>query len=181
MVKLKHKKKKTQIPKRPTTVLILGWLLILQSAILFGLGLFHFNLNEGPQLFSSWFSQLWYGAPSISGPPMSFRIFLNELINNATSQHLLSALIESAALFFLTILALSAAYGFFRLWRIAWGQAVFVQGACLLIALILYFLGKPYHIYIVMIYSIFMVLYLNYANIQEVFHERLPIIDAELE
>ena len=49
---------------------------------------------------------------------------------------------------------------------------MFVQGASLLLTLIFYFIGKPPHIFIIMIYAIFMVLYLNYANVQEVFENR---------
>ncbi|MCJ7625096.1 MAG: hypothetical protein MUO76_16470, partial [Anaerolineaceae bacterium] len=82
------------------------------------------------------------------------------------------ALIESTILFFLTILALWSAIGFFRLWCIAWTSAMFVQGASLLISLILYFLSKPIHITFLMISGIFMVLYLNYADIQNYFQVR---------
>ena len=49
---------------------------------------------------------------------------------------------------------------------------MFVQGASLFLALIFYFIGKPPHIFIIMICAIFMVFYLNYANIQDVFEHR---------
>ena len=96
-------------------------------------------------------------------------VFFSQLIKNAESQQLLIALIESAVLFMLTILALWSAIGFFRLWRIAWTAAMFVQGASLMTSLTLYFLSKPLHITFLMISGIFMVLYLNYADIQTIF------------
>jgi len=72
-------------------------------------------------------------------------------------------------LFPLTILALWAVVGMLRWWKIAWMQAMFVQGTCLLISLILYFLGKPNHIFLLMGTGVFMVLYLNFANKQNLF------------
>ena len=152
--------------ERPKTVTIIGWLLLLQSLIMFSLGVYHFALNHAAILFSGWFGEF------ISGQGDSLGKFLNELFLSVSEPSQRVALIESFALFVLTILALSAAYGFLRLWRIAWVQAMLVQGASLLIALILYFQSKPLHIYILMFFGVFMVLYLNYANLQVFFQIR---------
>lgn len=67
------------------------------------------------------------------------------------------------------ILAVLAAIGFFRLWPAAWLNAVMVQGTSLLIALFLYFHEKPFYLYLIMIFSIFMVVYLNYSEVKEAF------------
>jgi hypothetical protein len=48
------------------------------------------------------------------------------------------------------------------MWRIAWLMAMLVQGLSLLTALVLYFNQKPGYVYVIMLYSIFMVIYLNY-------------------
>jgi hypothetical protein len=162
--------KKGKHPKRPKLVTIFGLLLILEALELFVLGAFHFSMNQGPQLFSSLFAQWLTGRKPVT--LQSVEIFMRQLIANADSQRLLIALIESAILFSLTILALWSAIGFFRLWSIAWTGAMFVQGGALLTSLILYFLSKPIHITFLMISGIFMVLYLNYADIQTYFQIR---------
>lgn len=161
-------KQKRGHSKRPAVVTILGWLLLLQTIEMFLLGIYHFNLNNGPQLFSMWLS----GEPLFGRQSLTFDTFFQQLIENATNQDLILALVESAALFLLTIFTLSAAIGFFRLWRVAWIQAMCVQGASLFIALILYFLEEPLHIYLLMISGIFMVLYLNYADVQTYFQTK---------
>ena len=160
-----HKKGKQT--KKPALVTIFGFLLILEAFELFILGVFHFSMNRGPQLFYELFAQWFTGRIQVTF--MSIEIFFRQLIKNAESQQLLVALIESAVLFMLTILALWSAIGFFRLWRIAWTAAMFVQGASLMTSLTLYFLSKPLHITFLMISGIFMVLYLNYADIQTIF------------
>ncbi|MCJ7624701.1 MAG: hypothetical protein MUO76_14460 [Anaerolineaceae bacterium] len=162
--------KKGKNPKRPKLITIFGFLLILEAIELFALGVFHFSMNQGSELFSSLFAQWLTGRTQVTFE--SIKIFMRQLIANADSQLLLIALIESTILFFLTILALWSAIGFFRLWRIAWTSAMFVQGASLLISLILYFLSKPIHITFLMSSGIFMVLYLNYADIQNYFQVR---------
>jgi len=72
----------------------------------------------------------------------------------------------------LGILAILAATGFFRLWPGAWMNAVMVQGTSLLIALFLYFHEKPFYIFLIMVFNIFMVIYLNYSEVKEAFHSR---------
>ena len=148
---------------KPRTIGILTWLLLLEAVIMFVLGVYHFSLNDGPFLLSQWLTDLF------SGKVVSFQDLVYKLIDNAVTLGLQSALIESVALFLLTILTLSTVYGFIRSWRIAWTQAIFVQGASLAIALILYFQSKPTHIFLMMVIGIFMTLYLNYADLGEYF------------
>jgi len=152
--------------ERPKLVTILGILLILQAVFLFGLGIYHFAiLSFGPTLLSQWLS----GEPSLGGRSLDFQMFVRELFSQAATHKLLSTLIESLILFILTILALVSGVGFFRLWRSTWLLAMFLQGGALVLAIILYIIKKPNHIYLLMLSGIFMVLYLNYADLRSVF------------
>jgi hypothetical protein len=72
----------------------------------------------------------------------------------------------------LAVLALSAAVGFLRLVPAAWVSAVTVQGANLLLALLLYFGGRPSYVYGMMLVGIFMVIYLHQADVQAAFRRR---------
>jgi hypothetical protein len=72
------------------------------------------------------------------------------------------------------LLSLSAALGFFRLVPAAWVNAVTVQGAALMLALVLYFRGRPAYVYGIMLYGIFMVLYLHQADVQAAFRPPPP-------
>lgn len=69
----------------------------------------------------------------------------------------------------IALLALSSAFGFFRMARGAWVSAVLVQGLTLGLALLLYFRDRPAFIYLLMVYGIFMVLYLHQADVQAAF------------
>jgi hypothetical protein len=75
----------------------------------------------------------------------------------------------------LALLAVAGAIGFIRLRRGGWVSAVFVQGASLLMALVLYFRGRPDFVppyaYVMMVYGIFMVLYLHQADVQAAFRQ----------
>jgi hypothetical protein len=158
----------TKKRSRPAMVNILGCLLILQAVELFLLGVYHFNMSQGPQLLNQFLSHWLSG--EIPADLASLRLFIHQLVQNSASRSLAIALVESAALFLLTTLALWAAVGFFRLWEIGWMQAMFVQGATLLIALILFLYSRPSHTYLLMGTGVFMVLYLNFSDLQAVFH-----------
>ncbi|HSM54732.1 MAG TPA: hypothetical protein VK879_01140 [Candidatus Sulfomarinibacteraceae bacterium] len=71
----------------------------------------------------------------------------------------------------LGVLALLAALGFFTLRPGAWVIAILVQALSLLSSLIYYFDRRPqsFVLYSLMVYSIVMVLYLNYANVPSAF------------
>lgn len=153
--------------KRPRIVWILSVLLVLQAGGLFMLGVYHFSMSSGPQLFYELFGRWLGGGNILALQPVRF--FFHQLMVNSATTILVIALVESAALFALTVLALWAAVGVFRMWRIGWTQAMLVQGASLLTALILYFINRPRHIFILMATGVFMVLYLNYADLRYYF------------
>jgi hypothetical protein len=69
----------------------------------------------------------------------------------------------------LSTLALLAAIGFLRMRRNAWTVAMLGQGLSLLMALLIYFKGKLWYSYIMMLFNIPMVLYLNYHEVRAAF------------
>ncbi len=79
----------------------------------------------------------------------------------------------------LALLALVAAGGFLRQWRQAWVVGVMVQGVELLLALILFYRGRPAYVHVMMVYGIFMVLYLHQADVQAAFRPHEPVDAAE--
>lgn len=157
--------------KVPGLVRVCGWLLFAEAVILFILGYYHFHLNDGPWLFNRLFARWISGETRFSYTEI--HQFSVDLINSAISAQLLTALIESAVLFFLTALALYAAFGFFRRWGIAWTVALMVQAGMLLTSAVLYFVNRPRHIFLMMAIGIFMVLYLNYADVHAYFNAAL--------
>lgn len=83
-----------------------------------------------------------------------------------------------------------AAIGFFFLWRIAWLIAMITQGSSLFGALSIYFtftsaLSQARFIYLIMLYSIVLVLYLNTNDVRITFQSKTPLsglpTDAETE
>jgi magnesium-transporting ATPase (P-type) len=133
--------------KRPWSVTAVGLLLLLQAVGLFGLGAIHFAMV--------YMVDLWAPLSALSA---------EELLLGVDNKVVMSILFIP-----LSLLAILAAVGFRRLWRNAWTNAMLLQGLTLLIALILYFTAKPFYVYILMLYGIFMVLYLNYYHVQMAF------------
>jgi hypothetical protein len=126
--------------KRPWPVTANAWLLLLEAVGFVALG----ALYLGP-LGAQW--------------PLTPEVWAAERIAVLTG--LLFALVA--------VLSLSAAFGFFRLVPGAWTNAVMVQGGTLLLALVLYFRGRPAYVYGMMLYGIFMVIYLHQADVQAAF------------
>lgn len=81
----------------------------------------------------------------------------------------LPGLLNSSAFNLLALLALIASFGFLRLHRLGWLCAMLLQGLCLLLALSLYAREKAPLAYLLMFYSIGLVLYLNYSDVQSAF------------
>ena len=140
--------------KRPWPVTAVGLLLLLQAVMLFGLGAIYF-----------------------------VAVYLLDAFGHVlelSAEELLLGMAESVVMSIifipLSLLAILAAIGFLRLWRSAWTNAMLLQGLTLLIALILYFTGKPFYVYILMLYSIFLVLYLNYYDVQMAFRPQ-PVVE----
>jgi hypothetical protein len=131
-----------KIKSRPGSVTILGLLLLLQAVGLFDFGLFFFTRGFGLKR------------------NLIVELLIAEPVN---------ALAMSIIFIPLSLLALLAAVGFFRLWRAAWVMAMLTQGLSLLTALVLYFNQQPGYVYISMLFSIFMVIYLNTSEVYAAF------------
>jgi hypothetical protein len=129
-------------PKRPWAVSAIGWLLVLEAAGWLAIA----ALYVGP-----WVSRLPF----------------------MPAEWLEQRLVRTTGLIFclLAVLALTSALGFFRMTRTAWLSAVLAQGLNLLLALLLYFSGRPAFVYPLMLYGIFMVLYLHQADVQAAFRQ----------
>lgn len=123
---------------RSGPVTMLGLLLLLQAFGLFDLGLFFFTGGLG----------------------LRRSLIIERLIAEP-----INALAMGIIFIPLALLGLLAGIGFLRLWRVAWMMAMFTQGLSLLAALMLYFNQRPGYVYIIMLYSIFLVIYLNTAEI----------------
>lgn len=137
---------------RPRLLNLIGWFLILQAAAWLVLGIYHFFiLNFGPNLLTAW----------IVDKTITLRSMLAELFAQAAAQEVLSTLVESLVLIGLALLGLFTAFGFFKGRRNAWILAVTIQGVSLILGLVVYFIKKPVHIYLVLLISSLMVAYLS--------------------
>ncbi len=153
---------------RSRLVVMMGWLLFFQAVSLVAFGIYHFLILQfGPELLTLWWSQRIYGPNRL----LALYGLLTELFTTASSQHVLSTLVESLLLFLLAILALFASFGFFFRRKFAWILAMSVQGSMLTLALIIYLIQKPLHTYFLMIYGIIMVIYLQHADIYQSFRK----------
>ena len=76
---------------------------------------------------------------------------------------------NSLAFSALSLLALMAALGFFGLWRTAWLNSMVVQGLMLFVALVMYFQGERFYVFLMMAYGTFMVVYLHHPDVQATF------------
>ena len=94
-----------------------------------------------------------------------------------------SATLNGLVFAVLALGALAGSLGFFRLRRGGWVSAVFVQGAGLFLALVLYFRGRPAlvppYAYVMMLVGILMVLYLHQADVQAAFRENTEAATQE--
>jgi hypothetical protein len=141
--------------RRPWAVTVIGLLLLVQAASLLGIG------------------ALDLAAAYLSNLPTAVSA-LAKLLSGAASSAGLGAIFV-----FLSILAVLAAVGFLRLRRIAWTTAMLVQGLALFVALVLYFRGKSWYAYILMLYGILMVLYMNTYDVRMAFRPWLRIGDRD--
>lgn len=81
----------------------------------------------------------------------------------------------------LAFLAVLAAAGLFRLWPIAWINAMSVQGMVLLVLLLFHFSGNISGApdYLTMAYSVLIVLYLNYGPVRRTFRPTYLVEEGE--
>ena len=138
---------------KPWPVSVLSLLLLLQAGGFFDLGLFFFTSGLG---------------------------LTHSLVMEALLAEPINTLAEGVVFIPLSMLALLAAIGFARLWRTAWLLAMLLQGLSLLTALVLYFNQQPGYVYIIMLYSILMVIYLNYFEVYATF-QPASILEEEPE
>lgn len=136
-----HYKVSGQLEEQVWPVKALGWLLLLQAAVLLGSGIFH--------LITVNFLT-------------SFKLLLTLLSTPEVLNSLYLRTFFSIILIPLALLVSIAAIGFWRAWLTAWLYAMIGQGLILAISLALYFYGQPD--YLAMVSSTFLVLYLNYAD-----------------
>lgn len=156
------------IQNRPRLVGIMGWLLLVQAIFLIIFSVYHFLILQfGSQLVREW----WTGGLPGGNQLNTLIVFISELFARARVQNDLSTLVESILLVFLALLAIFAGAGFLAQKKSAWMLAMFVQGFTLTMALILYLIKKPLHTYFLMAYCIFMVVYLQHADIYKSFQQ----------
>lgn len=128
------------VKERVWPIRALGWLFLLQTAILIGVGLYY----------------LVYGSPSNDFQTL---FTYNPTLVSSGQQ---IQVIYKYTLFPLGIITLVASIGFFQRWAIAWMYAMLAQGLILTTNLAQYFYAEPN--YPSMLFSTFLVLYLNYAD-----------------
>jgi len=69
------------------------------------------------------------------------------------------------AFFGLALLALFAAVGFFRLWSNAWVMGMLTQGLSLVMGISLYYRVRPNYLYLILVFGIFMVVFMNFIEV----------------
>ena len=160
--------KKEPTHPRPRLVTIMGWLLLLQTGVLLFFSVYHFLILQfGPKLIGDW----WSGTLSAGGRLQTLLLLLNSLFSTAATQREINILVESILLFLFAFLALLASFGFFSQRKSAWILAMFVQAATLTLVIILYFIKKPIHAYILMADCIIMIVYLQHADVYKTFQK----------
>ena len=139
------------LSRRARPVTVVGLLLLAQS---WGL------LGFGPALIAL------FGQSEAAGP-------MFQLISQSRTFSLSQGIGTSVLFMPLSVPALVAGIGLLRLWEGAWTLAMLTQGLSLTMALIIYSEQKPIYIYLVMIYSMVVVLYLNYHDVQIAFRPKV--------
>jgi len=137
---------------RPWPVTVLGLLLLVQAAGLFTIGTVNL-LRTSLRLQVTWDT------------------VMDELPNAARGSLFIA----------LALLALLVSSSFFRLRPTAWLSALLVQGLTLFFALSLYLRdrpgGHPHYAYVMMLYALFMVIYLNYGDVPAAFRPKPEFLD----
>lgn len=110
----------------------------------------------------------------IQGAGLLFLAWLNVPAQFTFQEGWLAALLALLAPY-----ALLSGFGFLRLHPLARNRAMLLQGAGLLLALLLYAGDRPAFIYPLMVYNIFMMLYLQHPDVRDAFP--YEALEAELE
>lgn len=143
-----HGDEPTKSRNRPWPVKAVGLLLFLQAVGMFGMGLFYLDTSDlADRLIET------------VGPDI-----------RAVFQYVTGDAVAGIFLIQLSLLALLAGFGFWRMRRNAWMNAMLLQGLSLSLVLVRYFTGaKTLGMYILMAYAVFMVLYLNHYEVRMAF------------
>jgi hypothetical protein len=164
--------------KRPWPVTAVGLLLLLQAVGMLVLSVVYFGAGYLAQM--GLLEQLLEQSAEeqlLSLLPTPVKVWVIGSLG-AVNEELLARTSEvgftSIGLLFIALsaLALLAAIGFLRMRRNAWTVAMLGQGLSLLMALLIYFRGKLWYTYIMMLYNVPMVLYLNYHEVRAAFQPR---------
>jgi hypothetical protein len=164
--------------KRTWPVAAVGLLLLLQAVGLLALSVVHFGAAYLVQaglleqlLEQSAEEQLLSLLPT---PVKMWVIASLGAVNEELLSRMTGTTFVSVGLLFIVLsaMAILAAISFWRTEQNAWTAAMLVQGLNLLMALLLYFRGKPWYVYVMMLYSVPIVLYLNYHEVRVVFQFR---------
>jgi len=157
--------------KRSWPVTVVGILLLLQAVFLVSIFpvLLGYEFYQLPEItFDSLFPESGGIAPlrleveSLRG--LQINIYVADQVVHIPLK-ILTAMVFS----FISVAVLLTSIAFLALWRHAWTLAVFLQGLILLASLIIYFYAHHPYIYLVMLFSIFLVFYLNYYEVRITF------------
>jgi hypothetical protein len=171
--------------KRTWPVVAVGLLLLLQAIGLLALSVVHFGAAYLAQvglleqlLEQSAEEQLLNLLPT---PVKMWVIASLGTVNEELLSRMTETTFVSIGLLFIVLftMAIVAAISFLRTEQNAWTAAMLVQGLDLLMALLLYFRGKPWYVYAMMLYSVPIVLYLNYHEVRIVFQLRSTGLQRE--
>jgi len=162
--------------KRTWPVTAVGLLLILEAFLLIcifpALVILEFSKLSLAQL-----GMLFPGGGGIAPLYVDFsglrRLLLT--VHFASVSVVIPARITSSAVFgFCSPVLILTGIAFLNKWRRAWMLAVFLQALFLALALIFYFNLRHPYVYVVMLYSSYLVFYLNHHEVRIVFPERRP-------
>ena len=136
---------------------LLGVLLLLQVVAMVGLGVWLFATID------------WDTVVNLSNKPGQV---LLDTDNNETAKKLERAIVFTIYFFAPVILLLLAGLGFVLLRRRGWMLASVAQALTMLACLFFYGASRPWFVYPIIAYSIFMILLLNSRSVRAVVHRR---------
>lgn len=158
----RFRRRRVPVQKRPRLATIAGLMMLGQSLVLLGFGIYHYLiLSMGPELLSLWWRRELFAGGRFRG----LAVYLRELFAQAASMDELSILVESLLLMLLALLAIGAGFAFMAQRQRAWFVAMLIQTVVLGLGLTLYFVSKPLHVYVLFVVGIFMVIYLHYVDL----------------
>ena len=160
--------------KRKAPVTLVGILLLLQAVFLFALfpALVVINFIQRPEAHLVMFftPDKHFILPRVELESPDTLDILFHFPHDTVSVP--GKIVTGLVFFWLSTPALLAGFLFLSGWRHAWSLSLLVQVVLLGLSLIIYFKFRHPYVYLVMLYSIFMVFYLNHYEIQQTFRYR---------